>query len=228
MAFSNSTDLRADKASNPPTKAEALIQRIRRRGYIEHKNFVEIITDDSLAFQDVFGQNVLIQVEFDVAKIGEHTHYVFVPDNGEDAEIITSFPQGTKLRVSGPTPWAESGHAPTRRRSRHRIKVIAKDFSRDKWMKMEEMAQQINDADLNYHFIFQNSNSVAATLADCIGLEFEDLKGGGLNVGARNLLHDEMAGGQQTYPFLIRHGTSYSKGAASRILPQNTSAESNA
>lgn len=211
-------------ASNGPSSA----RQIEQSG-LSAQQFADILADEDLSFQDIFGANVLLKVEFDVAGLGEHSHFVFIPEPGEAPEVITSFPQGKRLRVSAPQPWASSPHSPSRNpKRRQRIAKMAENFTREAWQDMARLAQDIDQASLNYHFIFQNSNSVAATLADHVGLKFKDLKGGGFNLGSKNLLYDELAGGAQPRAFLVRGGTSYASGFEAKVLPRNSNLESDA
>jgi hypothetical protein len=163
------------------------------------------------AFQVVFGERVLVKVEFDVARFGEHSHLVYVPLKGRKPEIITAFPKDGKLRVMGPQEWGASPHSPLRHPARlQRIGVIASDFGPDRWRRVSMLAHAIDEAGLNYNFLFQNSNSLVATLADAAEIGFVDLPGGGLNLGSGNLLYDELMGGSQAPRLLIRGGTSHS------------------
>ena len=166
----------------------------------------------------MFGENVLVKIEFDVATIGEHSHLVHVADAGRRPEIITAYPQDGELRVLGPMGWGESPHSPLRQpRGTQRVGIIARDFGHERWLKVAVLARAIDEARLNYNFLFQNSNSVVATLADAAETGFVDLPGGGLNLGSGNLLYDELMGGLQAPRFLVRGGTSYSAGAESPI-----------
>lgn len=179
-------------------------------------DFRTLIDGSRAAFQRIFGERTLLKVEFDVALFGEHSHLVYVPAGDGYPEIITAFPERGKLRIGGPVEWHGSLHSPTRRESgRQRVGIIAEEFSEADWRKVSILAEAIDEAGLNYNFITQNSNSVVATLADAAETGFIDLPGGGLNLGAGNLLYDELMGGPQWPRFLIRGGTSHSGAVAS-------------
>ena len=189
---------------------DALRQRVFEKGLCA-SDFEALLDYNAAAFQHVFGENVLLKVEFDVALIGEHSHLVHIPAGHRDPEIITAYPEDGKLRVEGPRAWHSSVHSPLRGgQTYQRIAIIAEDFGPAKWRKVELLATAIDEARLNYNFLLQNSNSVVATLAEAAGEIFTDLPGGGLNFGAGNLLFDELDGGNQVPELLIRGGTSYS------------------
>ena len=189
---------------------DALRARIFRAG-ISQEDFEYLLRTEEHGFQQVFGESVLLKVEFDVAFIGEHSHLVYVPERGNPPQAITAFPHDGALRVEGPVSWKNSIHAPNvRTRTRQRVGLIATEFDDADWRRVAVVAQAIDEAELNYNFLFQNSNSVVATLAVAGRLGFVDLPGGGLNLGARNLLFDELMGGSQVPSFLIRGGMSQS------------------
>lgn len=215
--------------NDPVTDAKELRDRIFRDG-IDAMTFRQIIDREDLTFQDVFGENTLLRIEFDVARVGEHSHYVFIPHHGADPEIITAYPESGKLRVTEAYPWEISRHSPERRpHSRQRVQMVELDFSEAAWADMSDLAEEINDAKLNYNFLFQNSNSVAATLAVAGGFSFGDLKGGGFNIGAHNTLFDEMAGGWQVPRLLVRGGVSYLGGVrVGRIAPESADIDTDA
>ena len=171
--------------------------------------FEHIANSDAISFQDIFGDQSLLIVEFDVLLLGEHSHLVYVGSGENLPEIITSYPDQGTLRVAPPMPWVGSRHSPSAKGGRHRVAIIQPKFSRQEWGEICLNAQRLDDARLNYHFIRQNSNSVAATLRASAGLRYTELRGGGFNFGARNLLHDELAGGPQSRRLLFRGGTSY-------------------
>lgn len=192
-------------------------------------DFATLLAREDAAFQHVFGANVLLKIEFDVARIGEHSHLVHVPQAGRDPEIITAYPDNGELRVAGPLPWSESQHSPVRRpQGDQRVGVIATGFDEAHWRHISIVAEAIDEARLNYNFLFQNSNSVVATLAHSARTGFIDLPGGGFNIGAGNLLYDELMGGQQAPRFVIRGGTSHSSGSESAVprqVPQSVNTD---
>jgi hypothetical protein len=206
----------------------ALRRRVFRSG-ICSEDFQTLLDRDDAAFQHVFGENVLVKIEFDVARFGEHSHLVHIPAAGHAPEIITAYPEDGQLRVLGPVPWGGSPHSPLRRASdQQRVGVIAVDFGEDQWRRVSILAHAIDEARLNYNFLFQNSNSLVATLAHAAATGFVDLPGGGLNIGSGNLLYDELMGGRQAPRFLIRGGTSYSGGATSPVpkgVPQSANTD---
>lgn len=229
--FSNShrTHALPDNETLPVMDAQQLKTIILEDG-LDAATFRTILDREDIHFQDIFGENTLLRIEFDVAHIGEHSHFVFIPHYGADPEIITAYPKDGKLRVTEAYPWEISRHSPERRRqSRQRVEIVELDFSESAWSDMADQAVDINDAGLNYNFILQNSNSVAATLAIAGGFSFQDLKGGGLNLGARNTLFDELAGGWQVPRLLVRGGVSYFGGARiGRIAPEGSDLDTDA
>ncbi len=202
-------------------ESDPLISQLRARVHrdgICAEDFRLLAERGGEAFQLVFGENVLVKIEFDVASVGEHSHLVHVADAGRRPEIITAYPEDGELRVLGPMGWGESPHSPLRQpRGTQRVGIIARDFGHERWLKVAVLARAIDEARLNYNFLFQNSNSVVATLADAAETGFIDLPGGGLNLGSGNLLYDELMGGRQAPRFLVRGGTSYSAGAESPV-----------
>lgn len=169
-------------------------------------------------FQRLFGERALLKVEFDVAGFGEHSHLVYIPPAGADPEIISAYPEDGRLRVTPPMAWAGHVHSPFRHPvRRQRVAVIDDAFAPADWRALGRVAARIDASRLNYNFLFQNSNSVVATLLAAAGLAFTDLKGGGLNFGAGNTLVDEMQGGRQVPRLLVRGGTSFSGPATSRL-----------
>ncbi|MGB3624841.1 MAG: hypothetical protein WA989_03370 [Henriciella sp.] len=221
-----------DTPSEPLTigaaELDVLRERIMTRGLCA-ADFQTLIDGNRAAFQRIFGERVLLKVEFDVALFGEHSHLVYVPEGDAFPQIITAFPEGGKLRVGRPVEWHGSLHSPTRRdNGRQRVGIIAEDFSPDDWRKVTILAEAIDEAGLNYNFVTQNSNSVVATLADAAETGFVDLPGGGLNLGAGNLLYDELMGGVQWPRFLVRGGTSHSGDVASPVpkaMPQSSQSD---
>lgn len=164
------------------------------------------------------GRNRLFLFEFDVAKVGEHSHLLHVPSPPNTPQIITAFPEAGFLRVAGPTPWAAHGHSPLRdSKSAQRRVVLVDAFADEDWKRVVNSAQTIDGAHLNYNFVSQNSNSVAAALLATLGLPFLDLPGGGLNPGAKNLLFDEIAGGSQQGKLLARDRVLYLGGLRSPL-----------
>lgn len=213
-------------------ETDAVIAELRDRIFTKGlcaDDFAVLIARDDAAFQHVFGTNVLLKIEFDVARFGEHSHLVHVPAEGHQPEIITAYPEAGELRVAGPMFWAESQHSPVRRpRGDQRVGVIATGFDENHWRRVSIVAEAINEARLNYNFLFQNSNSVVATLAHAARTGFVDLPGGGFNLGSGNLLYDELMGGRQAPRFLIRGGTSYSGGVESeapRGMPESANTD---
>ncbi|WP_147372320.1 hypothetical protein [Henriciella barbarensis] len=213
-------------------ESDALIAQLRTRVHrdgICAEDFRLLAGRGDEAFQLVFGENVLVKIEFDVARIGEHSHLVHVAEAGRKPEVITAYPEAGELRVLGPMPWGESPHSPMRQpRGTQRVGVIARDFGQERWRKVTVLARAIDEARLNYNFLFQNSNSVVATLANAAETGFVDLPGGGLNLGHGNLLYDELMGGRQVSRFLVQGGTSYSAGSESPVpdaLPQSANTE---
>lgn len=176
---------------------------------IRAEDFIAVTRSAEISFQDIFGANTLMLVEFDVVLLGEHSHLVFVPPTGEPCEALTAYPDSGLLRVAAPVPWIASRHSPVAKPGPHRAKAVCSPFHRHGWLELSKLAQQIDDAQLNYHFLKQNSNSVTTTLLAHFGLEFVDLKGGGFNPGATNNLLDEVSGGRQTGQLLFRAGASY-------------------
>ena len=215
-----------------PPESDALIAQLRERVHrdgICAEDFRLLAERGGEAFQLVFGENVLVKIEFDVARIGEHSHLVHVAEAGRRPEVITAYPDDGELRVLGPMGWGESPHSPMRQpRGTQRVGVIARDFDQERWLKIAVLARAIDEARLNYNYLFQNSNSVVATLADAAETGFVDLPGGGFNLGSGNLLYDELSGGRQVPRFLVRGGTPYSAGAESPVLdtlPQSANTE---
>lgn len=215
-----------------PPESDPLISQLRARVHrdgICAEDFRLLAERGGEAFQLVFGENVLVKIEFDVASIGEHSHLVHVAEAGRRPEIITAYPEDGELRVLGPMGWGESPHSPLRQpRRTQRVGIIARDFGQERWLKVAVLARAIDEARLNYNFLFQNSNSVVATLADAAETGFVDLPGGGLNLGSGNLLYDELMGGRQVPRFLVRGGTSYSAGAESPVpdtIPQSANTD---
>lgn len=213
-------------------ESDPLISQLRARVHrdgICAEDFRLLAERGGEAFQLVFGENVLVKIEFDVASIGEHSHLVHVADAGRRPEIITAYPEEGELRVLGPMGWGESPHSPLRQpRRTQRVGIIARNFGQERWLKVAVLARAIDEARLNYNFLFQNSNSVVATLADAAETGFVDLPGGGLNLGSGNLLYDELMGGRQVPRFLVRGGTSYSAGAESPVpdkIPQSANTD---
>lgn len=193
------------------------------------KLFSALNAHSETIFQDIFGENILLQVEFDVALIGEHSHFVYIPRKGCAPQSITSFPENGALKLRFDEIWQQSPHAPTRKSGKtQRIKIIEHENPAAAWKAMRETASRINGANLNYNFLFQNSNSVAATLCDVAGRKFEDLKGGAFNFGASNLLWDELATGHQVPRFLFRGGTSWIGKNTWQIGPKHTSLDTDA
>ena len=213
-------------------ETEPVIAALRERVFSDGlcaEDFAVLVARDDAAFQHVFGANVLLNIEFDVARFGEHSHLVHVPQGGRHPEIITAYPEDGALRVAGPKPWRESQHSPVHRpQGDQRVGVIAAGFDEDHWRRLSIVAEAINEARLNYNFLFQNSNSVVATLAHSARTGFVDLPGGGFNIGAGNLLYDELMGGRQAPRFVLRGGTSHSSGAESpvpRQMPQSSNTD---
>lgn len=211
-------------------ESDAVIRQLRTRVFsrgICGEDFRILVDRGPPAFQLVFGENTLVKIEFDVARFGEHSHLVHVPEVGRPPQIITAYPEDGDLRVLGPVHWRESVHSPLRRpRGAQRVGVIAAGFGPDKWRRITVLARAIDEARLNYNFLFQNSNSVVATLAAAADTGFVDLPGGGLNLGADNLLYDELMGGPQAPRFLIRGGTSHS-GSVESDVPRNVPQSAN-
>ncbi|WP_300379910.1 hypothetical protein [Henriciella sp.] len=209
-----------DPGELPPLDSDEL-RTLRARVFADGicaSDFVTLLEHEDHAFQLVFGENTLLKIEFDVAMIGEHSHMVRIPGRGEEPEIITAYPGNGYLRVARPTPWHESPHSPMRGQTSHqRVAIIATEFSEDDWRRVAIVAEAINEANLNYNFLFQNSNSVVATLAEVAKTAFTDLPGGGLNLGAGNTLFDELLGGRQVPKFLVRGGTSHSGDTTSPV-----------
>lgn len=191
-------------------------------------DFSTLLERDDAAFQKVFGQNVLIKIEFDVAFIGEHSHLIHVPASGAP-QAITAYPMDGKLRIEGPKPWRDSQHSPENRTAgEQRIAIIAGRFGEAEWRRIVIVAKALDEAGLNYNFLFQNSNSVVATLLESVRMGFVDLPGGGLNIGSGNTLFDELMGGSQAPRLLIRGGTSHSGASnspAPRQLPESSSTD---
>lgn len=208
--------------------SDAVLVELRARIFedgICAQDFETLLAREDAAFQKVFGGNVLLKLEFDVAFIGEHSHLVFVPAGKAHPETITAYPQHGKLRVHGPAPWGESMHSPHRRKGEYqRLALIATGFTEADWRRISVVACAIDEAGLNYNFLFQNSNSVVATLSNVAKTGFVDLPGGGINMGSGNLLFDELMGGRQAPKLLVRGGTSHSgplNSPAPRHLPES-------
>ncbi len=211
-------DDRRPGQKQPVEMLDALRVRILSDG-ICAADFAALQAYGPRAFEHVFGACALVKIEFDVAFIGEHSHLVYIPALGLPPQIVTAYPLAGQLRVGGPVAWAESPHSPLRAAGRHqRLAIIETGFSEADWRRVSIVAQAIDEARLNYNFLFQNSNSVVATLAHVAKTGFVDLPGGGLNLGAGNLLYDEMNGGRQVPKLLVRGGMSHS-GDLSTPLP---------
>lgn len=151
----------------------------------------------------MFGANVILQIEFDVAGIGEHTHFVYIPPSG-DPEILTGYPNPndpSKLFVES-GDWVGSRHDPINQDSTQRIAFVDQHVSDPAaaWTIMKQTAADINAANLNYNVLGQNSNSAATTMAANAGIPVQDLEGGGISPGLGNNLTPEMPGGPQMDP----------------------------
>jgi hypothetical protein len=188
--------------------ADHIRQHILRNG-LDATTFEWVAQSKTISFKDIFGKRSLLIVEFGVLVFGEHSHVVYTGAGNAPAQVITSYPEKGVLRVAPPTPWYGSRHSPSAKGGQHRVAVIHEQLPDRDWEQVCYQAQRIDEAGLNYHFLEQNSNSVAATLLSSIGLGYRDLKGGGFNFGARNLLHDELDGGRQSGRLLFRRGASY-------------------
>jgi hypothetical protein len=186
----------------------ALREEMLRRG-LDRQLFEMISGSEHTSFQHIFGARTLLLVEFSVLLLGEHSHLVYTSEYGCPSLVLTSYPDRGELRVAPAMPWYGSRHSPIEKDGYHRVDIIAESVTAETWGEICRYAEQIDNARLNYNFFSQNSNSVAATLLAAAGYAFKDLKGGGFNLGARNLLHDEIEGGPQSRRLLFRGGASY-------------------
>lgn len=195
-------------ASTMKQTAQQLRDHILRDG-LNAAIFEWVAQSDAIDFKDIFGTRALLIVEFGVLVFGEHSHIVYTASSDAPAQVITSYPEKGVLRVAPPTPWYGSRHSPSAKGGQHRVSILHQQLPDQDWDQICYQAQRIDEAALNYHFLEQNSNSVAATLLSSVGLRYKDLKGGGFNFGAQNLLHDELDGGAQSRRLLFRGGASY-------------------
>jgi hypothetical protein len=186
----------------------ALRDKMLRQG-VDRQLFEMISNSEHTSIQHIFGVRTLLLVEFNVLLLGEHSHLVYTSEHDCPSLVITSYPDRGELRVAPAMPWYGSRHSPIEKAGYHRVDIIAESVAAETWGDICRYAEQIDNARLNYNFFSQNSNSVAATLLEAAGYAFRDLKGGGLNVGAHNLLHDEIEGGPQSRRLLFRGGASY-------------------
>lgn len=194
--------------ATPETDEVALRQHILSHG-LDKGLFERISNSRRMSFQRIFGECTLLLVEFSVLILGEHSHLVYTSKEGDPSLVITSYPDRGELRVAPAMPWYGSRHSPTEKAGKHRVGIVSECVDPNVWGRICRHAGDIDAARLNYNFFSQNSNSVAATLLASAGFKFRDLRGGGFNLGARNLLHDEIKGGRQSRRLLFRGGASY-------------------
>ncbi|MFZ4122796.1 MAG: hypothetical protein ACOYKM_14180 [Caulobacterales bacterium] len=152
---------------------------------------------DGRPFEQVYPPG-LYQVEFTPlvpgtgVGAGEHRHYVYVPANGGPAQIISGNERNGRLTVII-SLLAGSDHDLNSAAGRNSMDVFRLDVRPGElgaiWSAMSDWAGIINDTNLNYDIVNQNSNSVFRTLTDLFGLRVDNF---GLAQGFDNSLVDEV------------------------------------
>lgn len=197
-----------------------LLENVRDRvsnGYLSTETFAMMVNertgpnDTRPTFREVFGAPKILQFSYNVAGLGEHIQYVYIPRTG-DAQLISGGPLYQTLGVAQSPQnqnflgvyvgaWTTSNFAPATGDQRF-LDVTPASHVGSAWSEMTMTAQMINDRGLNYNVFGQNSNSVAATVAAAGGVAFYDGPGDGSPVGWNNNLTDELNGGWQLVPML--------------------------
>lgn len=159
--------------------------------------------NSELHIQDFFGENKILQLEFDVALFGSHTHFVYIPAGKEAPIIVTGRPDNNGHLEVFRSEWLTTDvHTPRQNAQRIAVLDLHGQSAASVYASFKETASLINQKGLNYNFLEQNSNSVASTLvaAAGLGIQAADLPGGGVyRLGIGNTLFDELAGGPQAF-----------------------------
>jgi len=171
----------------------------------------------AVTFQEVFGEDKIFQISFDVARLGEHTHFIYIPKSGMPPLILSGNGDGSsRAGQNGVSTgsgalsvlmgeWQNSPHAPNSERDGdQRIRHVLTSLEpKVAWEKMTALAHEINVAQLSYNILNLNSISVANSLAK-VGELYALLPADGLRPGFTVDLTcrviDCAGGGVSTYP----------------------------
>lgn len=153
----------------------------------------DMLVSGVLDFQEEFGSNVIIQVDFNVApgSGAEHSHFVYIPENGQP-QIISGNGNWLTLEVLTGN-WVGSAHDPASIPTVQTFEKISVADPEQAWAAMSQLAEEIHKAQLPYGY-GQNSNSVAYTMSLVAGFEMAEPKPGGYSYspGENNDLRDEL------------------------------------